>query len=298
MKDLGALHYCLGIEFKQKNKSVTMSQMKYLQSILTTYGMQEAKPLATSLDKNSKSSKDMGPTTEEEIAEMKDIPYQSLIGSLMYLAVSTRPDISYAISVLSQFNMNPGKAHWSAAKRVLRYLKGTVNYGLVYTKMEVPLIGFVDADWGGNVDDRVSYTGFVFKLANAAITWEARKQKSIALSSTEAEYMALTEAAKETVYLRNLLEEMCYLKHQSEPTTVYCDNQGAQKLMRNPMYHSRTKHIDIRHKRLSLRERRFPKRKVRREIRIHRDDDRKCTYQGSIQTEPPKMCQGIWSKRY
>lgn len=94
---------------------------------------------------------------------------------------------------------------------------------------------------------RVSYTGFVFKLANTTITWEDRKQKSIALSSTEAEYMALTEAAKETVYLRNLLEEMCYMEHQYKPITVYCDNQGAQKLMRNPMYHSRTKHIDIRH---------------------------------------------------
>ncbi|XP_050460197.1 uncharacterized protein LOC126856068 [Cataglyphis hispanica] len=169
---------------------------------------------------------------------MKNIPYQSLIGSLMYLAVSTRPDISYAISILSQFNTNSGKVHWNAAKRVLRYLKGT--------KSEIPLIGFVDADCGGNVDDRVFYTGFVFKLANTAITWKARKQKSIALSSTEAEYMALTKAAKETVYLRNLLEEMCYMERQSKPITIYCDNQGAQKLMLNPMYHSRTKHIDIR----------------------------------------------------
>ncbi|KAL6420407.1 hypothetical protein ACFW04_014533 [Cataglyphis niger] len=188
----------------------------------------------------------MRPMTEKEIVEM-NIPYQSLLGSLMYLAVSTRPDIFYAISILSQFNTNPGKAHWSAAKRVLRYLKGTINYSLVYTKSEIPLIGFVDADWGGNVNDHVSYTGFVFKLANTAITWEARKQKSIALSSTEAEYMALTEAAKETIYLRNLLEEMCYMERQSKSTTIYCDNQGAQKLMRNPMYYSRTKHIDIWH---------------------------------------------------
>lgn len=249
VSDLGTLHYCLGIEFEQdpSTKSVKMYQRKYITKILQDFGMDESKPMKTPLDGNSKLSKQDAPRTNEEITEMKDVPYQSLIGALMYLAVSTRPDIAYTISVLSQYNVNPGKMHWAAGKRVLRYLRNTTNHGLIFRKTQEKLIGFVDADWAGDVDTRVSHTGYVFKLADAAVTWEARKQKTIALSSTEAEYMALTEAAKETVYLRNLLKEIGFLEKDAEPTIVYCDNQGAQKLMRNPIYHSRSKHIDIKH---------------------------------------------------
>ena len=165
----------------------------------------------------------------------------------MYLAVSTRPDIAYAVSSLSQFNQNPGKAHWISAKRILRYLKGTQHFGLLFTKNGKNLHGYVDADWGAAVDDRRSYTGFVFKLANSAISWESRKQRTVALSSTEAEYMALTEAAKETTYLRCFLKEVGILSSDAKPTNVFCDNQGAQELMRNPVHHARSKHIDIRH---------------------------------------------------
>ena len=249
IKDLGTLHYCLGIEFQQdpSTKAVIMHQRRYIEKILADYGMDESKPISTPLDGNSKLTKQMMPSSEEEIIQMKKVPYQSLIGTLMYLSVSTRPDISYTISVLSQFNINPGKAHWAAAKRVLRYLRNTLNHGLKFKKTNSDLVGYVDADWAGDIDDRVSHTGYVFKLADAAVTWEARKQKTIALSSTEAEYMALGEAAKETVYLRNLLKEIGFLKQDAGPTIVYCDNQGAQKLMRNPIYHSRTKHIDIKH---------------------------------------------------
>lgn len=249
MKDLGKLHYCLGIEFKQdlSRKTVTMCQRKYIQNILIDYGMVEAKTMSTPLDGNVKLSKQMQPKTEQEKSEMETIPYSSLVGSLMYLAVSTRPDIAHAVSALSQYTTNPGKEHWQAAKRVLRYLRGTENHGLIFKQLSCPLEGYVDSDWGGNIDDRLSYTGFVFKLANGAVTWESRKQRSVALSSTEAEYMALTEAAKETIYLRNLLKDFGFLSDDAEPTIVYCDNQGAQKLMRNPIFHSRTKHIDIRH---------------------------------------------------
>ncbi|XP_035210361.1 secreted RxLR effector protein 161-like [Stegodyphus dumicola] len=163
----------------------------------------------------------------------------------MYLSMATRPDITYAVNLLSQFNINPGKEHWHAAKRILRYLKGTQDRGLIYTKTGKPLIAFVDAYWASNVDDRKSYTGFVYILTGSAISWESQKQRSVALSSTEAEYMALSEAAKETVYLRDFLKELGYnIEH---PTTIYCDNQGAQKITKNSVFHSRTKHIDIHH---------------------------------------------------
>lgn len=247
--DLGNLHYCLGIEFHQDpiTKQITMHQEKYIEKILRDYGMSDAKPMSTPLDGNSKLTKKMMPSTEDEMAEMRDDPYQSLIGSLMYLAVSTKPDIAHTVSVLSQFNVNPGKAHWTSAKRVLRYLQGTKNHGLCFRKTKSDLIGYVDSDWAGDIDDRVSYTGYVFKLGGSSVTWEARKQKTIALSSTEAEYMALCEAAKEVVYLRNFLKEIYFFNKVAEPTIVYCDNQGAQKLMRNPIFHQRTKHIDIKH---------------------------------------------------
>lgn len=189
----------------------------------------------------------MMPSTEEEVAEIKDVAYQSLIGTLMYLAVSTRPDIAHTVSVLSQYNVNPGKTHWTSAKRVLSYLQGTRNLGLCFRKTKNNLVGYVDSDWAGDVDDRISYTGYVFKLPGMAITWEARKQKTIVLSSTEAEYMALCEAAKEVVYLRNFLAKLQFSDEVAGPTAVYCDNQGAQKLMKNPVFHQRTKHIDIKH---------------------------------------------------
>ena len=224
-----------------------MSQRKYIEDVLIRFGMENSKSVTTPLDNSIKLSKKMEPITKEEISEMKMIPYQSLIGSLMYLAVSTRPDIAYSVYFLSQYNTNPGKAHWMAAKRILRYLRGTTNHGLVYQKTENPLIGFVDSDWGASLDDRISYTGFVFKLADAAITWESKKQRTVALSSTEAEYLALGEATKEAVYLRNLLQEIGYMHLKCEPTVLFCDNQGAQNLTKNPVFHCRTKHIDIRH---------------------------------------------------
>ncbi|XP_043471732.1 secreted RxLR effector protein 161-like [Leptopilina heterotoma] len=171
--------------------------------------MKESKPMKTPLDGNNKLSIEDALKTNEEINEMRNVPYQSLIGALIYLVVSTRPDIAYTISVLSQFNVNPGRMHWVAAKRVLRYLRSTSDHGLTFKKTQEKLIGFVDADWASDIDGSFSHTGVVFKLADAVVTWEAQER--------------------------------------AEPTIVYCDNQGAQKLMRNPIYHSRSKHIDIKY---------------------------------------------------
>jgi hypothetical protein len=181
---------------------------------------------------------------EKEKEEMTRCPYQNLIGSLMYLSVSTRPHISYAVSCLSQYNTCFGKEHWTAAKRVLRYLKGTRDYGLVYEKNVEDIIGFADADWGANPDDRKSYTGYIFIFANCSVSWEARKQQTVALSSTEAEYMALSDATKEAIYLRRFLKEVLNIDKQIQ---IMNDNQGARSLAQNPIQHSRTKHIDIRH---------------------------------------------------
>lgn len=162
----------------------------------------------------------------------------------MYLAVQTRPDIAYTVSFLSQFNNCYSELHWKCAKRVLRYLQGTKSYKLKFYKDNCELQGFADADWANNKNDRKSYTGIVFKLSGGAISWESNKQRTVALSSTEAEYMALSEASKEAIYLKNVLSEL--IKYDSS-VTVFNDNQSANKLSLNPVFHKRSKHIDVKH---------------------------------------------------
>jgi len=163
----------------------------------------------------------------------------------MYLAVCSRRDISFAVSYLSQFYQNFRRQHWVAAKRVFRYLKGTIDLGLTYRKTGKPIVGYVDADWANCPQDRRSYTGYVFMLSGCPITWESRKQRTVALSSTEAEYMALTESAKEGLHLKRFLDELGF-NHLAQ-VCIQCDNNGARKLAENPVFHGRSKHIDVRH---------------------------------------------------
>ncbi|XP_044575190.1 secreted RxLR effector protein 161-like [Cotesia glomerata] len=126
----------------------------------------------------------------------------------MYLSVATRPDIAHSASVLSQFNEHPNEEHWGAAKRVLRYLKGTSKLGLVYQQPIGKIVGYTDADWGNDLTNSKSYTGYVFILEGAAISWKSRKQRTVALLTTEGEYQALTESTKESMYLRGLIYEL------------------------------------------------------------------------------------------
>ncbi|KAH0818660.1 hypothetical protein GEV33_004131 [Tenebrio molitor] len=227
MKDLGPLSFCLGIEFTQdvEKQTITMSQSKYIKETLSRFNMENCKGVTTPINPNEKLSKEMCPKTEEEKKAVEMLPYQSLVGSLMYLAVSTRPDIAHAVSMLSQFNTNFGEQHWRAAKRVLRYLKNTENLGLMFKKSGQELVGYADADWGASIDDRRSYTGYVFNFANAA-------------------YMALSESTKEAIHLRRFLSEVL---DQPSTTIIFNDNQGAGQLSKNHVFHNRTKHVDIRH---------------------------------------------------
>jgi hypothetical protein len=246
MKDLGPIHYCLGVEFHQdpETKRIRISQPMYAETVLRRFGMGDCKPILTPTDPNSKLTK---PDQDIEGASSSvNFPYQSLVGSLMYLATCTRPDLAYCVSMLSQFNTCYQKPHVEAAKRALRYLQKTKLLGLSYGGGSNVLIGYVDADWAGNSVDRRSYTGYAFCLGGAAISWEARKQRTVALSSTEAEYMALSDGAKEAIYLGRLLQDIRQVKCDA-PTTLFNDNQGSHKLAKNPVFHARTKHIDIRH---------------------------------------------------
>ncbi|UYV81650.1 hypothetical protein LAZ67_20001813 [Cordylochernes scorpioides] len=222
IKDLGKINYCLGIRIQtEKDGSISIDQEKYIEELLAKYRMKEVKPISTPMDSNSKLTK------------------------ISSIEVSTRPDIAYAVSALGQFSNDPWRQHWNAAKRVLCYLKGTLCLKITYEKTNETLYGYVDADWGGNLADRKSQTGLVFFLAGGPIAWESKKQQTVALSSTESEYIALCEAGKEAVYLRTLLDEMGFSELLNEPTVLKTDNQGAQHLARNPVHHARTKHIDI-----------------------------------------------------
>ena len=243
IKDLGRLTYFLGMSViqDQDNHTTWMGQPAYIKKLLEKQKMSDSKPVSTPVDPGSHLLK----TTEDEEA-LEQQSYQSLVGSLMYLSICTRPDLAYAVNTLARFSSKPNASHWTAAKRVLRYLRGTVNYGIMFTKSESgELLGYSDADWAGDKEDRRSTSGYLFQMAGGPISWKSRKQESVALSTAEAEYIALSSAAQETVWIRRLVTELG--DKPEGPTTLMEDNQSAIAMAKNPQFHGRAKHIDIRH---------------------------------------------------
>ena len=178
-----------------------------------------------------------------------DGEYMCLVGSLLYSAMVTRPDIACAVQSLSRHMQAAGPEHWMAGKRVLRYLRGTRELGIKYGAMargdSTRLEGYCDADWAGDVDTRRSTTAYIFMIAGGAVSWASKLQTTVALSSTEAEYMAACAAVQEAVHLRQLLGDVGY--EQEGASVIYEDNQGCIWLANNPVVHKRSKHIDIRH---------------------------------------------------
>jgi len=244
MDDRGELRWFLGVDFKRlADGSYVMSQERYIDTILHRFRMENCNPVNTPAEKGLQ----LTSASEEEYQRFlaRKFPYRSAVGSLIYLMVATRPDISWTVSKLSQFLEKPGITHVNAVKRLMKYIQGTKSYQLIFTKTEGHLIGHVDAEWGNDPTDRRSTTGYIFTFGSAPISWKTHKQSTVALSSCEAEYMALTEGTKEAIYLRNLSGSIGMI--QSEPTIVYCDNQGALALSKNGgKQHNRSKHIDIR----------------------------------------------------
>ena len=172
--------------------------------------------------------------------------YQQAIGCLTYAATTTRPDIAAAVGILSQFMSTPSLDHWMGVKRILRYIKGSLHYGLRFyadDNSKDGLIGYTDADWAGDLDTRRSTSGYAFFLGNSVISWLSKRQITVAKSSTEAEYVALSCATQEAIWLRRLLDDIHF--GDESPTVIYEDNQGAIELSKNPRHHNRVKHIDI-----------------------------------------------------
>jgi hypothetical protein len=176
---------------------------------------------------------------------MADVPYQSAVGSLIYLVTGTRPDIAVAVGEVSKYLENPGRQHWAAVKRILRYLRGTIEMSLLVKPESSEVIGYCDADWAGDIDSRRSTTGYIFKFGGSPVCWKSKRQPTVALSTAEAEYMSMTHAAQTAIWLRRWLKDLGFV--QRSGTKIYEDNQGCIAMAKNPVNHERTKHIDIKY---------------------------------------------------
>ena len=227
MKDLGEAKKILEIDiFRDKEKrEIFVSQRKYIEKVLERFNMGGANPVITPLAPHFKLSSKQCPKSEQERESMAKMPYASAVGCIMYLMVCTRPDIAHAVSVVSRFMSNPGKPHWEALRWILRYLKGSMDVGLLYRKENNGngdcVVGYCDADLGGDRDKRKSLTGYIFSAWGNTISWRASLQPVVALSSTEAEYMAATEATREALWLKWLVNELGVPQNQ---VIVHCDN--------------------------------------------------------------------------
>jgi hypothetical protein len=248
MSDLGKLQYFLGMEINQNRnaRTIKLHQQKFIQSILQKFGMESCKPVRTQQEPGLQLTKDMCVKTKDDMEYMKKVPYRSAVGSLMYVMVATRPDIASAVGAVSQYCENPGPTHWKAVKRIFRYLQGTQNYMLCYDGNKSCILeGYSDANWGGDIDTRRSTTGYCFIKNGGCISWRSKRQPTVAISTTESEYMALSEATQEAIWLRTLLAELLRFKQQS--VIIHEDNQGCIAISKNPEHHKRTKHIAIKY---------------------------------------------------
>jgi hypothetical protein len=242
VKDLGLAKFILGVAVTQTKTKIQLSQKTYLEKILEKFNMASCNSRSVLT-----SGGDLQFTLEDSTERISSTLFRSLVGKLNYAMVATRPDLAFSVSLLSRFMEEPTTHHWEIAKRVLAYIKGTINVGLVFNSTSTyPSIvqGFSDSDYGGDLSDRKSTTGFAFYLYGSLISWGSRKQHTVALSTTEAEYMALAEAGKENLWIKQFLGQIGI---DCERTILMGDNYGAMELAKNPTNHSRTKHIDIRY---------------------------------------------------
>ena len=236
IKDLGKLQYFLGIEVAQSKRGIFISQRKYILDLLKETGMTGCKPAESPIESNHKLQLGVGESVDKE-------RYQRLVGKLIYLSL-TRPDIAYAVSLVSQFMHDPRESHSQAVFRILRYLKSSPGKGLLFSKHgHFRIEAFTDADWAGSLDDRRSTSGYCTLVGGNLVTWRSKKQNVVARSSAEAEYRAMAQGVCEILWVQKLLAELGLLER--EKLSLFCDNKAAISIAQNPVQHDRTKHIEI-----------------------------------------------------
>ena len=241
VEDMGELHHFLGVKISQNLHYIWIGQPAYTKALLKRFSMENSNAVDTPFNVSTKLVK-----TQESENLCDKTKYQSAIGSLLFLSNRTRPDLSYAVGKTARYSSNPSTTHWSAVKRIMRYLRGTEELGLAYIRnREERFVGYSDADWAGDLDDRISTSGYIFQLSGAPISWRSKKQTCVALSTAEAEYMALASAVQEAIWLERLISDL--LNTKEETVTVYEDNQSTISMGKNQQYHGRTKHIEIKY---------------------------------------------------
>jgi hypothetical protein len=247
LKDLGTAKFILGMKIERDEKGdIRLSQRAYCERVLERFKMSDTKPRSTPLPAGLLLSIEDSPKTKEEVDDMKKIPYRQALGSLMWLQVATRPDLSYTVNLLSRFANNPGRKHWEALKHTLAYLKGTLDYGVAYKHGGIlrPQ-GYVDADYAGDCDGSRSTEGHIFFVAGGPISWASKRQDTVALSTVEAEYTAFTRASQQAIWIGKSLSEVGL--DQQLLTNIFTDNQGAIANTQNYKNHQRTKHVRIKY---------------------------------------------------
>ena len=249
ISDLGDARFVIGmaVEWDRPRQAVFLSQKSLIDRIVLQFGQADATPLSIPMSPGLKLRRANPDTlSTDDRLSLSRLPYRSLVGSLLYLAICSRPDIAYAVQQLSQFLDFFSFAHWHAAIRVVRYLKGTRHLRLRLGGTNgLRLLGYSDSDFTNCPDTRRSVGGYSFSLGSGVISWSAKKQKTVTTSSCEAEYVAAYGAAKENAWLCTLLKEIDIIS--SEPTTIFCDNNATICLSQDPLHHERVKHIDIKY---------------------------------------------------
>lgn len=237
IKDLGALKFFLGVQVRRDDEGFFLSQAQYTEDILERAGMANCKPASTPVDTKQKLSVDVG-----ELATDATF-YRSITGALQYLTL-TRPDIAYAVNQACLYMHSPREGHWNLVKRILRYLRGTIDSGLHISSSPVTDIrAYSDADWAGCPDTRRSTSGYCVYIGDSLVSWSSKRQPTVSRSSAEAEYRGVANAAAECYWLRNLLTELHV--RVDKATVIYCDNVSAVYLSENPVHHRRTKHVEL-----------------------------------------------------
>ena len=238
MSMMGELSFFLGLQIKQTPHGTSICQEKYIKELLKKFQMLDAKPINTPMGTNSKLDADEpGPKVNETM-------YRGIIGSLLYLTAS-RPDIVFSVGMCARFQSCPKESHLKAAKRILRYLKGTEDLVLYYPSGDsFDLVGYADADYAGYLVDRKSTSGMAHFLGSCLISWGTKKQNSVALSTAEAEYVAAASCCAQLLWIKQQLEDFGV---HTDTIPLLCDNTSALNMAKNPVQHKRTKHIDVRH---------------------------------------------------
>ena len=245
MKDLGEASYILGIKiYRDRSKRMLgLSQSRYIDLVLKRFSMEGSKRGYLPMSQGIHLSKRMSPKTPEERDRMNSIPYASAIGSIMYAMLCTRPDVAYALGIVSRFQADPGEDHWKAVKNILKYLRRTKDIFLVYGGSDLKLEAYSDSSFQSDPDDSKSISGYVFTLNGGAVSWKSTKQQTVADSTTEAEYIAVSEAAKEAVWMKKFITELGVVPEIENPMPLYCDNTGAVAQAKEPRAHHKSKHI-------------------------------------------------------